>query len=44
MTFELSDINWKCSENCNMLTECTYDSAVFNIFLNIITTCIFIEQ
>ena len=21
LTFELSNINWKCSENCNMLTE-----------------------
>ena len=37
LTFELSNINWKCSENCNMLTERTYDSV-----LNIITICIFI--
>ena len=29
---ELSNINWKCSENCNMLTERTYDRAVFEIF------------
>ena len=27
-----------------MLTERTYDSAVFKIFLNIITICVFIEQ
>ena len=32
LTFELLNINWKCSENCNMLTERTYDSAVFKIF------------
>ena len=44
LTFELSNINWKCSEYCNMLTERTYNSAVFKIFLNIITICIFIEQ
>ena len=31
-------------ENCNMVTERTYDSAVFKIFLNIIVICIFIEQ
>ena len=37
LTFELSNINCKCSENCNMPTERTYDGAVFNIFLNIIT-------
>ena len=33
LTFELSNINWKCSEICNMLTERTYDSAVFKMFL-----------
>ena len=44
LTFELSNINWKCSENCNMLTKRTYDSAIFKIFLNIITICIVIEQ
>ena len=27
-----------------MLTKRTYDSAVFKIFLNIITICIFIEH
>ena len=27
-----------------MLTERTYDSALFKMFLNIITICIFIEQ
>ena len=43
-TFELSNINWKCSHNCDMPTERTYDSAVFKIFLNITITCIFIEQ
>ena len=43
-TFELSNINWRCSENCNMLTERTYDSDVFKIFLNFITICGFIEQ
>ena len=32
LTFELSKINWKCSECCNMLTELTYDSVVFTIF------------
>ena len=37
LTFELSNINWKCSENIYMLTEHTYYSAVFEIFLNIIT-------
>ena len=31
LTFELSNINWKCSENCNMLNERSYDSAVFKI-------------
>ena len=36
-TFELSNINWKCSEHIYMLTEHIYDSAVFEIFLNIIT-------
>ena len=36
-TFELSNINWKCSEHIYTLTEHTYDSAVFEIFLNIIT-------
>ena len=41
--FVVVDI-WVVSENCNMLTERTYDSAVFTIFLNIITICIFIEQ
>ena len=44
LTFELSNINWKCLKNCNMLTERTYDSVVFKIFLNIKTICIFIEQ
>ena len=44
LTFELSNINWKCLEHIYMLTEHTYDSAVFEIFLNIITICIFIEQ
>ena len=39
--FELSNINWKCSEHIYMLTEHTYDSAVFEIFLNIITYIIF---
>ena len=29
LTFELSNIIWKCTENCNMLTERTYGSAVF---------------
>ena len=36
-TFKLSNINWKCSKHIYMLTEHTYDSAVFEIFLNIIT-------
>ena len=40
LTFELSNIIWKCSENWNMLTERTYDSVVFKIFLNIITISI----
>ena len=31
-TFELSNINWKCSEHIYMLTEHTHDSAVFEIF------------
>ena len=44
LTFELSNINWKCSEKCNMLPERTYDSVVFNFFFYIITICIFIEQ
>ena len=44
LTFELSNINWKCSENCNILTKRTYDSAIFKIFLNIITIFIVIEQ
>ena len=44
LSFELSNTNWKCTENCNMLTERTHDSAVFKIFLNIITICIIIEQ
>ena len=44
LTFELSNINWKCAENWNMLTERAYDSAVFKIFFNIITICIFIVQ
>ena len=46
LTFELSNMNWKCSANCNMLTErnAWNDSAVFWIFLNIITIGIFIEQ
>ena len=44
LTFELSNINWKCLENCNLLTKRTYESAVFKIFLNIITICVFIEQ
>ena len=43
LTFELSNINWKYSENSNMLTEQTYDSAVLKVLLNIITICIFIE-
>ena len=34
----------KCWGNYNMFTECTYDSVVFKIFLNMITICIFIEQ
>ena len=38
-TFKLSNI-----KNCNMLTERTYDSAVFKIFLNIITICVITEQ
>ena len=29
-------------ENCNMLTERTYESAVFQVLLNIITICIFV--
>ena len=36
LTFELSNIYWKCLENCNMLTERNYDSVVFKIDLNII--------
>ena len=44
LTLELSNLNWKCSEICNMLTERIYDSVVFKIFLNIITICIFIAQ
>ena len=43
LTFELLNINSKCSENCNMLTEGIHDSVVFRIFLNIITICVFIE-
>ena len=41
LTFELSNINWKYSENCNMLSERTYDSAVFKFFLNFKTIWIF---
>ena len=37
-------LSWKCSENCNMVTERPYDSVVFKICLNIITICLFIEQ
>ena len=37
LTFKLPNINWKCSESCDMLTDCTYDSAVFKIFRNITT-------
>ena len=44
LTFELSNINWKYSENCNMPTERTYDSVVFKILRNITTICVFIEQ
>ena len=44
LIFELSNIKWKCSENCNMLTEHFYDSAVFKSFLNIVITCVFIVQ
>ena len=44
LTFKLLNISCKCSENCNMLTKCTYDSAVFQIVLNIIKIFIFIEQ
>ena len=46
LTFELSNISWKCLESCNILTERTYDRAVFKIFLNQYywTICIFIEQ
>ena len=44
LSFELSNINWKCSENFILLTEITYDSAVFKNFLNIITIRVFIEQ
>ena len=40
----LQNINCKCWKNCNMVTERTYHSVVFKIFLNIITICIFIEQ
>ena len=36
MTFVLSNIHWKYSENCNILTKRTYDSAVFKIFLHFI--------
>ena len=43
LTLELSNINWKCSENYNMFTESTYDRAVVKIFLNITTTGFFIE-
>ena len=35
--FELSNINWKYSEHIYMLTEHTHYSAVFEIFVNIIT-------
>ena len=31
LTFELSNINWKLSENCNMLTKRTYASGVFKV-------------
>ena len=44
LTFELSNMYWKCSENCNTLTERTYDNAVFKIVFNIITIFIFIAQ
>ena len=44
LTFELSNMSWKCLENCNMLTERTYDSAAFKFLLNIITICVFIAQ
>ena len=37
-------MNWKCSENFNMLTERIYNSVVFKIFLNIITILNFIGQ
>ena len=29
LTFKLSNINLKCSENCNVLTESPYVNAVF---------------
>ena len=38
------NINWKCLENCNTLTERTYDSVVFKFFFNVITICICIKQ
>ena len=45
LTIEQSNVNWKCSENCNILTKrAPYDSGVFKIFLNIIKISIFIEQ
>ena len=44
LSFELSKISWKCSENFNMLTGRNYDSAVFKVLLNIITICVFIAQ
>ena len=37
-------IEIKYSKDFNMLTELTYDSAVFKIFLNVITICIFIDH
>ena len=44
LTFELSNINSKFSENCNIFTKRIYDSAVFKVLLNIITICVFIAQ
>ena len=44
LTFDWSNINWKCSKICIKLTERAYGSAVFKIFLNIMTICVIIEQ
>ena len=44
VVIRVSNINWHFSESCNMLTERSYDSAVFKIFLNIITVYLLLRN